>query len=99
MFLLLILNIYLLKEFQGSRVKNVNVYLLKDGGGGGKKAPSGPCWFCLSSAEVEKHLIVSVGEHSYLAMAKGALTADHVMILPIGNIILVSVTVFRIVVF
>ena len=23
----------------------------------------GPCWFCLSSPEVEKHLVVSVGEH------------------------------------
>ena len=58
------------------------IVLVQDGGT--KKAPSGPCWFCLSSAEVEKHLIVSVGEHSYLAMAKGALTGDHVMILPIG---------------
>ena len=27
---------------------------------------------------------MSVGEHSYLAMAKGALIGDHVMILPIG---------------
>jgi hypothetical protein len=23
----------------------------------------GPCWFCLSSPEVEKHLVISVGEH------------------------------------
>jgi len=23
--------------------------------------PSGPCWFCLASPEVEKHLVVSVG--------------------------------------
>lgn len=66
-------------EGKGKKRKNDN------DGGGGKKAPSGPCWFCLSSAEVEKHLIVSVGEHSYLAMAKGALTSDHVMILPIGH--------------
>jgi len=57
-----------------------------DGGEeGGKRAPAGPCWFCLSSPEVEKHLIVSVGEHSYLALAKGALTPDHVMILPISH--------------
>ena len=25
--------------------------------------PQGPCWFCLGSPEVEKQLIVSVGEH------------------------------------
>ena len=24
--------------------------------------PKGPCWFCLGSPEVDKHLIVSVGE-------------------------------------
>ena len=28
--------------------------------------PQGPCWFCLGSPEVEKHLVVSVGtEVSY----------------------------------
>eukprot|EP00088_Acartia_fossae_P069650 TRINITY_DN9155_c0_g1_i3.p1 TRINITY_DN9155_c0_g1~~TRINITY_DN9155_c0_g1_i3.p1 ORF type:complete len:523 (+),score=146.82 TRINITY_DN9155_c0_g1_i3:40-1608(+) len=71
-----------MEEEDGKKKKRKNE---NNDGGGGKKAPSGPCWFCLSSAEVEKHLIISVGEHSYLAMAKGALTADHVMILPIGH--------------
>ena len=67
-----------------------------DEGGKGKKrkrdgeaAPprsSGPCWFCLSSAELEKHLILSVGTHCcYLALPKGGLTDDHVLILPIGH--------------
>jgi len=56
-----------------------------DGDDSKKKVASGPCWFCLSSPEVEKHLIVSVGEHSYLALAKGGLTSDHIMILPIGH--------------
>ncbi|XP_023341614.1 CWF19-like protein 1 [Eurytemora carolleeae] len=65
-------------EGKGKKRKN-------DGEDSGRKAPVGPCWFCLSSPEVEKHLIVSVGEHSYLALAKGALTPDHVMILPIGH--------------
>jgi len=41
------------------------------------------CWFCLGSPSVEKHLVVSVGEHVYLAMAKGGLTKYHVLILPI----------------
>lgn len=28
-----------------------------------KAQPSGPCWFCLASPEVEKHLVVSIGTH------------------------------------
>lgn len=29
------------------------------------------CWFCLASPSVEKHLIISVGNNAYLALAKG----------------------------
>nr|XP_020850215.1 CWF19-like protein 1 [Phascolarctos cinereus] len=47
--------------------------------------PLGPCWFCLASPEVEKHLVVSIGTHCYLALAKGGLCDDHVLILPIGH--------------
>uniref|UniRef100_A0A3P9HA38 CWF19-like protein 1 n=1 Tax=Oryzias latipes TaxID=8090 RepID=A0A3P9HA38_ORYLA len=47
--------------------------------------PSGPCWFCLASPQVEKHLVISIGTHCYLALAKGALTPRHVLILPIGH--------------
>ncbi|ELU06627.1 hypothetical protein CAPTEDRAFT_168674 [Capitella teleta] len=47
--------------------------------------PKGPCWFCLGSPEVEKHLVVSVGELTYLALAKGGLVPDHLLILPIGH--------------
>lgn len=25
--------------------------------------PTGPCWFCLASPEVEKHLVISIGTH------------------------------------
>jgi len=35
--------------------------------------------------QVEKHFIVSVGTHCYLALPKGGLTEEHVMILPIGH--------------
>jgi len=52
------------------------------------KVPSsqtGPCWFCLSGAEVEKHLIISIGSHSYIALPKGGLTPYHVLILPITH--------------
>ena len=50
-----------------------------------KRKSQGPCWFCLSGAEVEKHLVVSIGEHAYLALPKGGLTPDHVLILPIAH--------------
>jgi len=31
--------------------------------------PTGPCWFCLASPEVEKHLVVSIGTKvCYLVM-------------------------------
>ena len=44
------------------------------------------CWFCLKSPNVEKHLVISVGSSMYLALAKGALTTDHVMIVPTNHI-------------
>ncbi|XP_033638777.1 CWF19-like protein 1 [Asterias rubens] len=47
--------------------------------------PRGPCWFCLGSPEVEKHLVVSVGTSTYMALAKGGMVPDHVLILPIGH--------------
>ncbi|KAM4614696.1 CWF19-like protein 1 [Polymixia lowei] len=47
--------------------------------------PTGPCWFCLASPQVEKHLVVSIGTHCYLALAKGGLTPYHVLVLPIGH--------------
>lgn len=43
------------------------------------------CWFCLASAAVEKHLIISIGSESYLALAKGGMVPDHVLILPVGH--------------
>ncbi|CAG0916211.1 unnamed protein product [Notodromas monacha] len=44
-----------------------------------------PCWFCLSSPEVAKHLVITVGENIYLALAKGGLVPGHVIILPIEH--------------
>ncbi|CAG9795733.1 unnamed protein product [Diatraea saccharalis] len=43
------------------------------------------CWFCLSSPTVEKHLVISVGTHCYLALARGPLTPYHTLILPIAH--------------
>lgn len=45
-----------------------------------------PCWFCLASPKVEKHLVVHVGEMCYLALAKGGLVPDHALILPIDHV-------------
>lgn len=30
------------------------------------KSNESSCWFCLSSPKIEKHLLISIGEHSYL---------------------------------
>uniref|UniRef100_A0A183BJU8 CwfJ_C_1 domain-containing protein n=1 Tax=Globodera pallida TaxID=36090 RepID=A0A183BJU8_GLOPA len=71
------------------------------GGGGGRKrrrdgrATDGQrrprldpnaCWFCLSNANTEKHLIVSVASHTYAAMPKGPLTERHLLVMSIGHV-------------
>lgn len=48
------------------------------------------CWFCLSRSETEKQLIMSVGEHFYLALDKGPVNEYHVLILSITHIPAVS---------
>jgi diadenosine tetraphosphate (Ap4A) HIT family hydrolase len=58
---------------------------------GGNRAPrppqpTGPCWFCLGGAEVEKHLVTAIGKTVYVALAKGGLTKDHVLVLPIKHV-------------
>lgn len=63
-------------------------------GGGGPAAQKRPrrdfdqekCWFCLSSASVERHLVITVGEHFYLALAKGPLDQTHVLLLPVTHV-------------
>ncbi|KAH7519209.1 hypothetical protein FEM48_Zijuj08G0011400 [Ziziphus jujuba var. spinosa] len=44
------------------------------------------CWFCLSSPNVESHLIISVGENIYCALAKGPLVQDHVLVIPVEHL-------------
>ncbi|XP_044736646.1 CWF19-like protein 1 [Chrysoperla carnea] len=43
------------------------------------------CWFCLGSPNVEKHLVISVGNEIYLTLAKGGLVSEHVLISPITH--------------
>lgn len=38
------------------------------------------CWFCLGSPNVEKHLVISIGTECYLALAKGGLNPEHLII-------------------
>lgn len=45
-----------------------------------------PCWFCLSSPNVEKHLIIAIGDYCYLTLAKGGLVDEHFLIIPIEHI-------------
>ncbi|XP_013105082.2 CWF19-like protein 1 homolog [Stomoxys calcitrans] len=44
------------------------------------------CWFCLSCPNVEKHLIITIGSHFYLALAKGPINDYHILILSITHI-------------
>ena len=39
------------------------------------------CWFCLGNGK-DPHLVISIGKHIYLALAKGGLLAEHVIIIP-----------------
>lgn len=43
------------------------------------------CWFCLGGEKVEKHLVASVGNLTYLAAAKGQLVPGHMLICPIAH--------------
>ncbi|CCH42400.1 CWF19-like protein 1 [Wickerhamomyces ciferrii] len=51
------------------------------------------CFFCLSNPKLKEHLIISIGEHSYLTIAKGPLTrptdkmkfSGHCLIIPIAH--------------
>lgn len=60
---------------------------------GDRRKPRGPppiperteCWFCLATPSVERHLIVSIGEEAYLAIPKGAINEDHILIVPIAH--------------
>ncbi|CAM6074129.1 unnamed protein product [Sphagnum tenellum] len=57
----------------------------KNVGEGGDALPAEACWFCLSSPSIDTHLVVSVGDHCYCAIAKGPLVDSHILILPIEH--------------
>lgn len=43
------------------------------------------CWFCLSSQDASKHLVISIGQEIYLALAKGGVVDDHFLITPVEH--------------
>ena len=58
---------------------------ISNAGKSGKKAGFGDdhasdCWFCLASGNLRTHLVLSVAEHSYLAMPRGALHPLHCLV-------------------
>ncbi|OQR87284.1 hypothetical protein ACHHYP_20402 [Achlya hypogyna] len=44
------------------------------------------CWFCLATPTVETHLLVSIGDEAYVAIPKGPIVPDHVLIVPIQHV-------------
>ena len=52
----------------------------------GKATTEQECWFCLGGSKVATHLVASVGQKMYLALPKGWLTPDHVLIIPIHHV-------------
>ena len=44
------------------------------------------CWFCLNGDKVEEHMITNIGNESYLAIPKGGLVNDHMLIVPFDHI-------------
>ena len=64
------------------------------GGGGGRERggppppPQSPidCWFCLGTEKAEVELLVTVGESLYMAVPKGPLCREHVLLIPINHV-------------
>ncbi|KAL6784615.1 CGL125 [Auxenochlorella protothecoides x Auxenochlorella symbiontica] len=51
----------------------------------GTGKPVEGCWFCLSNANADIDLVVSVGEESYVAVDKGAITDEHVLVVSVEH--------------
>ena len=54
-------------------------------GRGGPRGPPAPCWFCLASPNVDTHLIVCIGTEAYVALPKGGVDDNHVLIVPVSH--------------
>ncbi|KAG2490789.1 hypothetical protein HYH03_010711 [Edaphochlamys debaryana] len=56
-----------------------------EGGGGGAGKPVDGCWFCLGSVAADTELVASVGDELYVALDKGPITPEHVLVVPIDH--------------
>ncbi|KAF9978326.1 hypothetical protein BGZ73_002917 [Actinomortierella ambigua] len=54
----------------------------------GAATTTAPCWFCLSNPEVDKNLILSIGNEVYMTMAKGQLPSTPSNLVPGGGHVL-----------
>lgn len=43
------------------------------------------CWFCLSNPNADVELVASVGEECYVALDKGPISDQHVLVLPVEH--------------
>ena len=48
-------------------------------------APVEGCWFCLSNPNADVNLVCSVGQECYIAIDKGAINENHILIVPIEH--------------
>ncbi|GFS28598.1 CWF19-like protein 1 [Trichonephila inaurata madagascariensis] len=44
------------------------------------------CCFCLTNPNIQRQLLLSIGNHSYLTLAKGGLVEDHLLIIPMEHV-------------
>lgn len=66
---------------------------VEQAGRGETRNPSGPppgaavadCWFCLSADAADLSLVASVGDEVYLALDKGPITPNHVLLVPVEH--------------
>lgn len=77
-------------QHQGHNNKRRSLQQQQHGDGNNKRPRSDfdqeKCWFCLSSASVERHLVVCIGTYFYVALAKGPLDQTHCLLLPITHV-------------
>lgn len=76
-------------QVTGSQLMGRTLYIDAATSGAEAKAraakPVEGCWFCLSNPNADVELVASVGEECYVALDKGAITDQHVLILPVEH--------------
>jgi hypothetical protein len=56
------------------------------GPGRAAEASGEECWFCLGSEKAAVDLLVTVGESLYMAVPKGPLSPEHLLLIPISHV-------------